>query len=1596
MLSLGTTVRFSRSVRTLFWHSVFALLVSAVAAPSWADSPYPILLVHGINSSHEMWGDPATISEPAVEDRDPVAEIALRFGLTAAEIAPDPLYACLNLDGNPEINNLDVLDLYGDFPPPPTAADIGLWFRPTSGDYRIWRMDFRLGSDLSDSDTHSDYWILDSAIEPNPNPGASRFSFRVALGAKRDELHVGQYLATVPVGCATGICGAELLDDFEYYRIVEFDEDPTYNTTLELLPGQIDPGDCPACWFTALVNLSHEEAIVKQALVIGRAIQFIQATTGSQRVIVIAHSMGGLAARAYLQWGRSSQSDPGTFWPSDEVPGGHGIAKLLTLGTPHGGSNAAEWYPSLWPDIHPRSNASRDLAYDFNGGSYAPDLVPTDAEPGILILGGNESTVPLADFESQDIDCETTTSVEGLDASNDAQLANPALPLPNDLSCFWLTGLWFEDPTGDRDGDGAVRIDRQLLFFTGETKNVHACHASSLLCCTEARSYDALVEGLDEGDTISTAWPIALNRPFRGFITHQGDLGGPLDLDVYEFEATGAGTASVRLSDIPGSPVSDAQLRLLDASGSEIASVSGGDPLEIIHEFATGTAQKYFVEVSGSAPGSDPGFGFLRSACDQDDTNCPNCSDPYTLVVNSDVGPSTLTLQADPASVGPGQLTRLSATVLTPSGNPVPAGSSVELSTAYPGTFSGCSGSASSCTESTDSQGQVSVGFSSSLNGSATIFATAESGGSDSVVVTIAQSTSLASADPNPVAVDLPSTLSVTILKGDGSPSPPGQVVTFSTTHPGFFTGNGASSTTSPSSVLTDANGETWIWFASSVVGTALITIESGDASPITLPLEILNPNADLNISQSVGFVGGDDGSSQYEVEAVVTNTSGAPIPGERVEFTTSRGNLSVDHNFTGTTGIADTHLSVTSSGDVTVTANAGNESVATTFFAQVGSPPNAQMFPVRTFTLADEIMGISYTPAGDALIAGDYSGNVTAWNTADWSLRWTATTADDRASEVSVSPDGTYVLQAHDDGVDIFNVANGSLVCSVTNPDSKGINGTFTSNSSYFDSSFPHGFRHTSLCSSGSTFFTMPGSDDFDRRSRMGYTPQRGLVAAGSAEGNVYVWNTSGSLVRTEILTSGRNDGGDVAFSSTGGSLAAVGWRTAKIYNTTSWSSSSYTPQQLGDDLWGVSFLDNDDKFAIGGVGKVEVLSVTGGSSFRVGDVSGSAWEMSWSPQRQELAVGTSGRKVYIFKPLDPVDSQPPIINISHPPEGFVTNEAALTTTGRVTDATGVASFTINGTAVTLDASGDFSHGITLAPGANTLSYSATDLAGNTATTSRSVTLLVDNTPPVISSVIVLPSSGQAGQVFGLSATVVDGDAGVASVVCTLKDGGGTTVGAFPLTDNGGDSYSVNIDSTALAIGFYTIDVVAVDSSAQANTRTATNAAGFEIEAPPSMAISPESLDFGSLEVGSSADGVFIVTNNGGGLLTGTASTGAPFSVVSGSPYTLGHQQSATVTVRFTPTAEGAAAETVVFSGSGGAALDVSGIAFVVPCEDFALTDATVTSTVSYEACGILSAGPAVQVVAPGFLTLKGRQVVLYDGFSVAAGARLQIDTTP
>lgn len=124
-------------------------------------------------------------------------------------------------------------------------------------------------------------------------------------------------------------------------------------------------------------------------------------------------------------------------------------------------------------------------------------------------------------------------------------------------------------------------------------------------------------------------------------------------------------------------------------------------------------------------------------------------------------------------------------------------------------------------------------------------------------------------------------------------------------------------------------------------------------------------------------------------------------------------------------------------------------------------------------------------------------------------------------------------------------------------------------------------------------------------------------------------------------------------------------------------------------------------------------------------------------------------------------VDTVPPVLNITAPADGIVTNTASVVVSGTTNDATSspvsVAVKVNNGAAqaAAVNEDGSFSLPVTLTEGENSISVTATDAAGKTTTITRTVTL--DTGAPVISAVTLTPNPVDAGATYIITVTVTD-----------------------------------------------------------------------------------------------------------------------------------------------------------------------------------------------------------------------------------------------
>ena len=207
--------------------------------------------------------------------------------------------------------------------------------------------------------------------------------------------------------------------------------------------------------------------------------------------------------------------------------------------------------------------------------------------------------------------------------------------------------------------------------------------------------------------------------------------------------------------------------------------------------------------------------------------------------------------------------------------------------------------------------------------------------------------------------------------------------------------------------------------------------------------------------------------------------------------------------------------------------------------------------------------------------------------------------------------------------------------------------------------------------------------------------------------------------------------------------------------------------------------------------------------------------------------------------------------------------------------------------------------------------------------------------------------------------------------------------------TSSPGPSQTVSLRLSGLTIGsLYNVAVTAVD--AVGNESACSGAASAVARAD--FAVNPSgTVSFGGVNLGSFTEKAFVVSNSGGGTISGAVSVAAPFTVTSGIPFSLnGAGTSQTVTVRFTPTTTTTVSASLNFATGGGTISPIvtgSGIGSVTLSDTtpptIALTapaaSSTVTSTV------------AVSGIATDNVGVAGVQFRL-DGVNLGA----EVTTTP
>lgn len=281
--------------------------------------------------------------------------------------------------------------------------------------------------------------------------------------------------------------------------------------------------------------LSNEAAIAKQGVALKLAIQMVLLKTGRDKVILMGHSMGGLASREYIQNSSNWQND-----------GQHHVAKLITTGTPHGGYTGTN--NQSVTGIDGQSEAYRDLRKSYSWTGY----------DGVYLYGGTENSsiiknILLYPFYNVDVNCN------GIDGDNTNITGLNQRQWRTELDYSYIVGICTNCSLlqGAIEGDGIVRSENaNLSNFTTQLpapKNEFTYTADAIdfyigLHSDLPKAIPVSMQGLDEPNEYSLAYGIDFNQQYEGFITQQPTIGYPYDYDDYKFTMPNNSSFSIAIN----------------------------------------------------------------------------------------------------------------------------------------------------------------------------------------------------------------------------------------------------------------------------------------------------------------------------------------------------------------------------------------------------------------------------------------------------------------------------------------------------------------------------------------------------------------------------------------------------------------------------------------------------------------------------------------------------------------------------------------------------------------------------------------------------------------------------------------------------------------------------------------------------------------------------------------------------------------------------------------------------------------------------------------------------------------------------------------
>lgn len=341
-------------------------------------------------------------------------------------------------------------------------------------------------------------------------------------------------------------------------------------------------------------SMSNQASAVKQGYALKFAISKVLNATGADKVVLLGHSMGGLAIREYLQ--NSSNWQQGTQ---------HKVAKVITIGTPHYGSNTSGGIlTSVFSfDKNENSEAVRDLreSYIYSSCTRGGQTINC---PGVYLWGGQESRAWMktnalgqSNFFNIDVNCNGITDI------NVIGLNQKSISTDLDFSCI-IGGPNNSDAIVSTFSQNLNNIYPNLgaeLFYYNCNGDI-ICHSNE-----PKKALFEMIQALDEPKKYPAT--IEFGKTIKSFFTTQNN-GNNNDNDDFKINVFQRGIVSISANSYNGS---NGKVVVRNQNGEQIFNLTTDNGNS--SSFEVQTAGIYTISFSGNSLGGWNTYSFSLGFC---------------------------------------------------------------------------------------------------------------------------------------------------------------------------------------------------------------------------------------------------------------------------------------------------------------------------------------------------------------------------------------------------------------------------------------------------------------------------------------------------------------------------------------------------------------------------------------------------------------------------------------------------------------------------------------------------------------------------------------------------------------------------------------------------------------------------------------------------------------------------------------------------------------------------------------------------------------------------------------------------------------------